>query len=73
MGEENQWILTEADDLNECAQFTVKALSRGEASFQTCYGRYITALNDAQALEWVWMLKGQACDVGDWERFTLIP
>ena len=73
MGKDDQWILTETDTLNECAQFTMETLSSGEVSFQTCYSRYVTALNDAQDPKWVWMLKGQACDVGDWERFTLVP
>jgi len=66
-------LSTEAKDRGGCEEFTLVNLDGGEVAIRTCHDRYVTALDDQQTPEWLWVLNAQAIEIMDWEKFTLVP
>ena len=63
------WALGQSPELSDCARFIQLDLNNGKVAFETCAGRYVTAMNDEQERRWT--IVAHTFNLDAWEMFIL--
>jgi hypothetical protein len=71
-GEDDEWVLKQEAEFNDCARFSQEHLANGKIALLTCENRYVTAPETGSLREdWVLGQESKLGNCGQFDRYDL--